>query len=285
MTSAMQWKTDSLIKFFLRRFLPNPALSRIKIQFELLRQAKEPRVVKAPEAMRVTVLSPHPDDEVIGCGGTLAISAKTGSQVSVVFLADGSKGYDPSEFKTEGRRDRLKREADLVKRRKQEAVSAGEIIEVKERVFLDFQDYTIDGEKDKVERLANVLRRSKPQIVFLPFLIDPHPDHWMTNVLFIRAADRASLGGHLHCWGYEVWSPFQCNTVVDITDVIGIKNKALSQYKSQLVDMDFLRVVSGLNTYRSLLCRQGKGFAEGFFVAELDVYRGIYEAALLNRNK
>jgi LmbE family N-acetylglucosaminyl deacetylase len=69
------------------------------------------------------------------------------------------------------------------------------------------------------------------------------------------------------------------NVVVDITDVIDQKREAIKAYKSQLCDCDYSRVILGLNTYRSLVSRQGRGFAEGFFTADFDVYRGIYEAA------
>ena len=279
----MQWKTDSPLKFLLKRFLPRPVLSRIKVQFELLRQPDVPRMVKAPAAMRVTVLSPHMDDEVIGCGGTLALSAKQACRVSLVFLTDGRKGYDPARYSDMSNHDLQIREADLVEIRKQEARRAGRILDINDSIFLDFQEGRIADQADHVDRLADALHQTKPQAVFLPFLIDAHPDHWMTNTLFIRAAAKAGLSGGLLCWGYEIWSPLQSNTVVDISDVIETKNLALGEYRSQLADVDYVRIISGLNAYRSVLCMQGQGYAEGFFVAELDVYRGLYEAALSHK--
>lgn len=234
-----------------------------------------------PEAMRVLVLAPHMDDEVFGCGGTLALGVRNGCHISVVYLTNGGKGYDESKFTEESYNERREREARLVEIRKNEAKHAAEIIGFNELMFLDFDDEALDIQADKVDKLVKILQRAKPQAVFLPFLNDPHPDHWMTNCLFIKAAIRAELMGNISCWGYEVWSPLFNNTVVDITDVIKEKREAMKAYASQIADLDYPRVILGLNTYRSLMTRRGSGFAEGFYVAELDVYRGIYEASLV----
>lgn len=272
---------ENFIRFFYKKFLPRPLRSSLKIQFELLRSGREPQITEAPEALRILVLAPHMDDEVFGCGGTLALCIKKTCQVSVVYFTNGNKGYDENKFVGESDNKRREREARLIEIRKKEARHAAEIIGFNELIFLDFDDEALDIQADKIDKLVNILQHARPQAVFLPFLNDLHPDHWMTNCLFIKAAIRAKLMGDISCWGYEVWSPLFNNTVVDITDVIKEKREAMKAYVSQISDLDYPRVILGLNTYRSLMTRQGSGFAEGFYVAELDVYRGIYEASLV----
>ena len=282
----MHWKTDYLIRLLLKRYLPRPLRSRLRLQFELIRHGgASPRVAEAPGAACVLVLAPHMDDEVIGCGGTLTLSVKKGSKVSVVYLTDGSKGYDVEKYVREAENDRRQREIRLADRRKVEALKAGMILGLEAPIFLDLPDRGLEVEPRSVERLADILHCAEPQVIFVPFLGDPHPDHWMTNCLFVEAAARADLKRSVQCWGYEVWSPLLSNTVVDITDVIKHKKDAMKTFSSQNSNVDYPRVALGLNTYRSLLARHGQGFAEAFYVAELDLYKGIYEAVRIGRAK
>lgn len=261
-----------------RRVAPRPIRSAMRLQVALLRGAPVPEIVDAPKASRVIVLAPHMDDEVLGCGATAALSARRGARVSAVFLTDGSRGYDKSRLPPETRTERRARERNVAAIRKEESRRAGRCLGFEVPVFLDLPDGALRASERAVAGLADVLRRERPEVVFLPFLTDPHPDHWMTNVLFLAAASRVPLAPDLRCWGYEIWAPLLTNAVVDVTDVIEQKREAMGAFRSQNVDVDYPRVMLGLNAYRALLTRRGAGYAEAFFVATLDVYRGLYEA-------
>src|SRR5207244_3134191 len=73
---------------------PEPARSSLQVSLLLLRRAREPVRAAAPTG-RIVVLAPHMDDEVFGCGGTLALAVAGGAAVTVVFMTNGGKGYNP----------------------------------------------------------------------------------------------------------------------------------------------------------------------------------------------
>lgn len=229
-----------------------------------------PRVCMEPEGQRVLVLAPHPDDEVIGCGGTLYKHARAGHEVTVVYLADGSKG-DP--LLQEGKlpaQEALVRSQQLVLRRKEEARKACGILGVKDFVFLDYPDFEVKLTRESRQKMAAILDRVKPDVVYLPFVTDTHPDHRQTNRIFTAAMKRSRLG--CACCGYEVWTPLPANVVVDISDVVAVKTEALQAYQSQLAHTDFVRAALGLNSYRSITAFVSGTHAEAFFRVPSDVY-------------
>src|SRR5262249_12641194 len=111
-----------------------------------------------------------------------------------------------------------------------------------------------------------------------------HPDHWMTNCLFIEAAQQASLPPTVMCWGYETWAPVVANAVVDITEAIEIKKQAMDAFASQIEPYNYPRLALGLNTYRAIL-NQGRGYAEAFYVAEFALYCELYKAGVIGHQR
>jgi LmbE family N-acetylglucosaminyl deacetylase len=218
------------------------------------------------------------DDEVFGCGGTIALCARKGTHILVIYLTDGAKGYDRRGNHRRSAVEIQRLEAELVRVRKREAQEAAKLLGLSEPVFFDCPDGGLGVDQATVARLADVLGRVRPEAVFLPSLADPHDDHWMTNGLFMEAAIRSGLQPTVSCWGYEIWSPVLANTVVDVTAIIEEKRAAMQAYESQNALCDFPRAILGLNTYRALFSQHGRGFAEAFYVAELDVYRGLYDS-------
>jgi len=79
-----------------------------------------------------------------------------------------------------------------------------------------------------------------------------------TNCLFVEAA-------------------LVANAVVDITAVAERKRLAMQAFPSQQTEFDYPRAMDGLNTYRSLHRGRARGLAEAFHVAELDVYRRLFD--------
>jgi LmbE family N-acetylglucosaminyl deacetylase len=245
---------------------------------ELRRREREPVVCAPPRSARVLVLSPHMDDETFGCGGTLALAVEAGCEVSVVFLTDGARGYDPRLVAGWPRADIERHEARLVGVRQAEARAAGAVLGLGEPVFLGLPDGRAAEARDAGARLADVIRRLIPDIVFLPFLSDPHPDHAATNRIFVEACARGALPRGATCWGYEVWSPLVANTLVDIGAAMARKREAMQAYRSQSRDVDYPRVVEGLNAYRSLAAGCSRGYAEAFYVARSARYCELFES-------
>jgi LmbE family N-acetylglucosaminyl deacetylase len=264
-------------------YVPEPVRNSLSLELLLLQRDREPARTPAPAARRVAVLAPHMDDEVFGCGGTLALSARGGSEVTVVYLTDGSKGYAPAAIHEKSDIEIRALEADLVARRKEEARRAGTLLGLSEPLFLDLPDGAIAVTDVSTERLARALRNLRPEAIFLPFMTDLHHDHWLANGLLVQSAQAAQLSADIACWGYEVWNPTVANTVVDVSSVYDLKREAAREFASQTAGFDYVRAIEGLNTYRSLFSGRGAGYAEAFFTANLGLYRRLYDRVVIGR--
>ena len=140
------------------------------------------------------VIAPHPDDETLGCGGTIARKAELGVEVWVAFLTDGRHSHpvpDPAE---------------LGARRRREARDAMEQLGIDPRhlYFLEFIDGALESQLPAcAAAISDLLRRLPVRQVFTPYLRDPHPDHAAASRSTIAAAARA--GRMLTVFEYPVW--------------------------------------------------------------------------------
>ena len=231
-----------------------------------------------PGGEKVLVLAPHMDDEVIGCGGTLARHRACGADITVVFLTDGrGSGRAPSATAHPGA-------ADIGAIRKDEAYRALREIGIDQIEFLDAAD---GGLMEAAARLAGRLRsrleNDRPEIVYLPFFLEEHPDHRAASELLFEAMkDGASLT--FECHGYEVWTPLFPNCLVRIDETIEIKKRSLSRYQSQLSESDYMHTAIGLNAYRSNAFLGGTcRFAEAFCALPAADYLALYQTYRLGR--
>lgn len=259
-----------LLKMMLAPFV----LWRIKRYLKLYRsffsECRHPRLWTEPEGNRVLVLAPHPDDEVIGCGGTLYKHACAGHAVTIVYMTDGCKG-DP--LLSRGRlpaQEAAIRSQQLVLQRREEAQTACAILNMKDLVFLDYPDSELKLTKESRQAMAAILARVRPDVVYLPFAADNHPDHRQTNRIFTAAMKRSPMA--CVCCGYEVWTPLPVNLAVDISDVVNVKTEALWAYRSQLEHTDFVQASLSLNSYRAITAGTSGTHAEAFFRAPADAY-------------
>jgi LmbE family N-acetylglucosaminyl deacetylase len=229
-----------------------------------------------PGAQRVLVLAPHMDDEVIGCGGTIARHIDAGATVDVVVLTDGRFGH-PRVYRAQGA-EREKAVQELIVLRKQEAQRAQGELGVSSLKFLDAIDTRLTGSRRVVNELAGILRSLRPDIVYLPHFLEHHPDHRAASALLLAAAERA--GVDFECSGYEVWTPLCPNRIVRIDDTVMHKNSAMARYQSQLEgDKDLLRAMQGLAAFRARWSPNGKTtHAECFFALPLHDYRAAHAA-------
>jgi LmbE family N-acetylglucosaminyl deacetylase len=195
-----------------------------------------------------------------------------------VYLTDGRKGYDVRGTPFASDLEREAYENCLVEKRKAEARAVCTLLGFQSPRFLDFPDTEMTATSDAVDRVADIAGQLFPDTVFLPFLTDPHPDHWTANHLFLEAAARIGMSDRTECWGYEVWAPLQANSTVDITDAMKEKEAAMERYKSQAAASDLRRAFRGLSTYRSLFAQNGRGYAEAYWVTDLARYRSLHEA-------
>ncbi len=214
-----------------------------------------------PTGKRTLVLAPHPDDETIGCGGTLVLHADAGDSVKVVFLTNGAKG-DPSQ----------KMEKDsYVRLRQEEARKACADLGVRDIVFWPFEDRSLAGARGALRRMMDLLENFRPELVYVPSPLEFHPDHRAAAHLFCDAVRGKKWDFEVAF--YEVSQPISVNRLVDITPVMSRKMRALEAYQSQLEERHYEDVCTSLARFRTFTLPGEVIYAEGFSVWEADFVR------------
>src|ERR1043166_2804064 len=172
--------------------------------------------------MNILVLAPHPDDEAIGCGGTLYQHAQRGDRVVVVFLTSGELGLK-----------HLPRE-EAWRIRESEAKRAAKILRVAATEFLRLPDGSL-GEhvREAGRQLQAFLKREKADLLSLPHPGEWHPDHQAALPVFRKALDGSGTNTP-QLRGYEVWTPLSTyDFVEDISSAKPQKLRVIHAPKSQ----------------------------------------------------
>ena len=135
---------------------------------------------------KLLYIAPHPDDECDNGGGLLAMKAREGYDIYVVYMTDGRLGSPKPE----------ERGVELAKRRMREAYEALKVLGIPadHAIFLNYPD----GElrrfiNEAVVKLKDILARIKPDEVVHPSIYEVHPDHWASAVITIRALKELGL--------------------------------------------------------------------------------------------
>ena len=102
------------------------------------------------------------------------------------------------------------------------------------------------------------LAAATPKIVYLPWAQEGHPDHHALYHIVVRALDQTGFEGL--ALGYEIWNAMLPDLVLDVSETMPAKLRAMSRYESQLAYARFDHCVQGLNAYRSLVHGAGKGY-------------------------
>jgi len=206
--------------------------------------------------MRVMAIAPHPDDDAIGCGGSIVQHVQRGDSVHVVYVTSGEHGspvYTPSE---------------LAKIREAEAAQGAKILGAQATTFLRQPDGNVGYSIDLVNQFIQLIRTEKPDVLYLPHSADGHKDHQQTFAVVMEAAGRAG-GNSFPEWGgkawgiatmlgYEVWTPMQSFQYVnDISAEIDIKLSALREHKSQLANVPYDDAIRSLNRFRGAMTERG----------------------------
>ncbi|MTV24225.1 PIG-L family deacetylase [Nitriliruptoraceae bacterium ZYF776] len=236
----------------LRPALP-PALVRTTVEVASLVAAAPLGVL--PGFRRVLVVAPHPDDETIGCGGTLARLADGGAHVEVVVATDGEatigSPHPPAE---------------TARRRRGEAVAACRILGTGDPRFLGLPDGRVADHLDELARgLATVLADVDAEVVFVPWALERHPDHRAVIAALARVSPHPA-----ELWGYEAHTPLHPTHLVDLAPAdVDRKRSALAVHAT--ADLAFsLEATLALNRWRSLGTAAGDGHAEAFHATPWD---------------
>jgi LmbE family N-acetylglucosaminyl deacetylase len=195
-----------------------------------------------------------------------------------VFLTDGRNGS--SEVNVLYGEERERKQRELIELRTIEARAALQWLGVNRMICLDAEDGALERCDWAAEQLRAVLLKHRPDIVYLPFYLEEHPDHRAASRVLLDAVAGTSL--QFQCMGYEVWTPLFPNCLVRIDSTVETKKQALQEYRSQLKQCDYLHASIGLNAHRSagLINPPGAqgGYAEAFYATPVSEYREQFMA-------
>jgi LmbE family N-acetylglucosaminyl deacetylase len=191
---------------------------------------------------KVVVVVAHPDDAEFGCGGTVAKWAKEGCEITYVVVTNGDKGSSDPAMTSER----------LAKVREDEQRQAAQVLGVERVLFLGYPDGELEDTRELRRDLTREIRRWRPDAIITqnPFrtlnLFASHRDHRTTagallDCVYPLARDRLSfpelsvegLSPHKVREVYMMWQD-DPDMVIDITDTMDLKLKALARHASQM---------------------------------------------------
>jgi LmbE family N-acetylglucosaminyl deacetylase len=227
---------------------------------------------------RVLCVAPHPDDEVLGCGGLLAALVDRGCAVHTLILTGGEQGRSAASGK-DGKGVALPDDAaqaatapHLVAQRRQESERAAKELGTPPPHFLGFADRTLRCGPALIQALAAAIAQHDPQILLLPSLSEPHPDHQAAALAGLSAARDAGSALHTILY-YECGAPLHANLHFPFDDVAERKWSALRCFASQLDVEDYEPHARAMAALRAFGLRPSCRQAESFFKVDLQAVR------------
>lgn len=214
---------------------------------------------------KILVIAPHPDDEILGCGGTIIRSIAEGNEVYVCIVTKGR----PPLFKPEG-----------TEKVRKEARECHAKLGIKETIFLDQPTAMLEQvpRHEFNNHFLKVVSEIKPDEVYIPHIGDMQKDHQMV----VDAAMVALRPKYTHkvrkIYAYETMSEtgwnvpnvqneFIPNVFVDISEYLDKKKEALAMYTTQVStfpDARSVEAVEALAKYRGAMMHIGA--AEAFML-------------------
>ena len=181
----------------------------------------------------VLVVAAHTDDEVLGCGGTIARHVAEGDEVCVAFMADG----------VSSRLSATSAEHEL---RSAAAESARKILGMHKNFYLNFPDNRLDSIPllDIVQKLEAVVSEIQPEVIYTHHCGDLNIDHRITYQAVMTVC-RPTPGSRVHEiytfevmssteWNHSASCHFIPNMFINISDYWGRKQKALEAYQLEM---------------------------------------------------
>jgi LmbE family N-acetylglucosaminyl deacetylase len=211
----------------------------------------------------ILVVAPHPDDEILGCGGTIKKHTSQNNAVYILIVTRGKTELYPEE---------------KIQNVRQEALKAHELLNVTETRFLDFPAPELDqvSTSELARAIGNVINEYKADTIFLPHRGDIHHDHKAVFNAGLVASRPVKYHHVKRIYSYETLSEtewfapvsedaFIPTMFVNITDFFEAKLEAMKCFKSQLKEFPHsrsLKTIESLATFRGSTV--GFSYAEAF---------------------
>ena len=221
----------------------------------------------------ILVVAAHPDDEALGCGGTIAKHTSNGDDVHVLIITEGvtSRDYGNEEPSR----------ADKLKKLSYSAQKANDILGVKSLKILGFPDNRLDSidRLDVIKAIEEHASKIAPQIIYSHSDTDLNIDHRIVNEAVLTAFRPIPNSTIEKIFFFEVpsstgWNQtisannFIANSFEDISSTLSIKLKSLKEYEMEMRDWPHARSLRGIEylaKYRGALV--GLEAAEAFYLA------------------
>ena len=189
------------------------------------------------ENKRIIVFSPHPDDETLGCGGTIVKKLGEGYEIFVVVMTDGQHSHDHTFGIIDPSPVAIK------KIRKEEFKEAMKTLGVKEAnsILLDFEDGKLAKNfTEAEEKIKSILSGILPAEIYVTCRDDQKEDHECAFKIVCAGLNQVGISSTIY--EYPIWSRKRDVTqyndkrifVQDITDQVTRKKAAINKYKSQI---------------------------------------------------
>ncbi len=216
--------------------------------------------------MKILVISPHPDDETLGCGGTILKHKDISDKIYWLIITniDVKNGWDK----------------DIVEKRQKEIDIVAKMYGFEKTFKLDYPTAKLDTipMQEIIESISKVIFEIKPEIIYLPNRSDVHTDHQITFKTAYSCTKNFRYPFIRKILMYETLSEteftpalpentFISNVFVDITKYFEKKLEILKIYDSEVMEKPLPRsidIINAFNKYRGSII--GKKYAEAFIL-------------------
>jgi len=227
--------------------------------------------------MKILVIAAHPDDEVLGMGGTIKKLAKNNDKIKIVIPATGIAARRSTNFQNNTNyriNEKAKKIIEYqIKEIRSQAKRAAKILGVNDIEFLDFPDNEMDTVSNlKITKtVESIINKFKPNKIFTHSPFDVNIDHRLIYQATLTATRPNSQRNVEEVYSFEVpssteWSfptSFQPNVFIDISKELKVKLKAMNMYKKEVKPFPHPR---SLKTLEHIAKRWGS--VSGFSAAE-----------------
>ncbi len=216
---------------------------------------------------KILIVASHPDDEVLGCFGTVAKLIKEGYEAYTLILGEGKTSRDEQRVV-----ESKKQEIEVLNT---EIQKANDTIGIKKVFVESFADNRFDSVDllDIVKVISKVKKEVQPDIIFTHFENDLNIDHRITYQAVLTATRPMEDECVKEIYSFEILSSTEWNyplsfspdTFFDISDTINLKIEAMKKYTSELCRYPHPRSLEGIELnakYQGM--RVGKKYVEAF---------------------
>ena len=208
---------------------------------------------------RILVIAPHPDDEILGSGGTLSRFIKKKLYWRIETRMTNKIGYTNNQ----------------INKREKEIIKISKTLNIKKRIELGFSASSLNklNLKELISKMSLEINKIKPDTIFAPYLHDAHSDHFFTTYALNHILKAFRYPFLKRCYLYETLSEtnqsfvkrnnFKPNTYFNISKNFKKKLKMASVYKGEIKKHPFPRSLKSIEALALL-----RGSESGFKYAE-----------------